>query len=167
MIIGIVPRRSALQSLEIAADLVQKIVVPLDRFVVRSRCAAKNGRLVSVDKENLAPQKFGVIVIGLCINVKADQRRVGDGNHVIKPEQAERAAVQTHNMLPGLNLSVRGLGRLHGNKIPVFADVEDDADIRAALILVVLHPGINLGKEIDVFVRDTINAKLFQNDPPL
>lgn len=99
----------------------------------------KNFRAVAINLDDLVLQQTLIFLVRLSGKIKFDQCCIRDRNHIVKSKHAKCATGEFEDMYTGLDIGVVWLWRFHRNKIAVFTDEKDDADIRTVRIFVELH----------------------------
>ena len=150
---------SSLKLFEVAGNFRQKFVISRYNVKICLLGVIQNIRLSAITVSDLVLQQVSVLLVRLCIDVVEDQRFVGNGNHVVEPEQPVFPAVQLQNVLSRLNVGVVRLGRLHGNEITEFPNGIYDSNVGAGCVLVILHTGISLVQIPHVVIRDLVNSQ--------
>lgn len=140
------------QFFKIAADFQEEFVIFMYNTVIGLRGVVQYVGLVSIDIGDLPAQQLRVLGVGLSVDVKSDQRRVVNGNHVVKPKQAQLSVVYFHDMASGLDIGMIWLWGFHRDEVSVVAYIEDNTDIGPAPVLVVLYPGVPALQKADIFI---------------
>ena len=158
---GIILATGFFESKIITAYGTEEFVLPVDNIIICSRGMGQNISAAAVALGGLTAEQISILGIRLGIDVKGDKGRVRNGNHVVEAKQTKAATIQLHKMLAGLEVCMIGLGGLHGYKVAMAADKEDNTHVWPAAVFVILNAGITAFKEADIAILHTINFQLF------